>query len=163
MARKPLTVQELLTRLGAAPSRIADAVGDARPARLRARPGPDEWSAVEVLAHLRVCADVWGGCIDTILVADEPTIRAVNPRRWISTTGYAEEDFEDSLRAFTTQRVELLAVLQALAPGDWSRRAIVTGAGRPLVRTVHDYAQWLARHEQPHIEQIRRSVGAFTS
>jgi hypothetical protein len=26
-----------------------------------------EWSAVEVLAHLRACGDVWGGCIARIL------------------------------------------------------------------------------------------------
>ena len=149
--------------LGEAPFRIGDAVGDAAPDRLRASPGPDEWSVVEVLAHLRACADVWGGCIDTILANDEPTIRAVNPRRWISKTSYIDQSFEDSLRAFTAQRAKLLSVLEALAPGDWSRAAIVTGAGKPLVRTVHGYAEWLARHEQPHIKQIRRTVEAVMS
>jgi hypothetical protein len=46
--------------------------------------------------------------------------------------------------------------LEPIAPGDWSRAAKVTGAGKPLVRTVHFYAQWLAIHERPHIKQIER-------
>jgi hypothetical protein len=40
----------------------------------------------------------------------------------------------------------------------WSRAAIVTGAGKPLVRTMHTYAQWLATHERPHVKQIERIV-----
>jgi hypothetical protein len=34
----------------------------------------------------------------------------------------------------------------------------VTGAGKPLERTVLFYAQWLARHERPHVKQIERIV-----
>jgi hypothetical protein len=39
----------------------------ALPAELLATPGPDEWSANDVLAHLRACSDVWGGHIAAIL------------------------------------------------------------------------------------------------
>lgn len=161
--RKPLTVEQMLTMLGETTSRIAEAVARAAPGRLRVNPTPDEWSANEVLAHLRACADVWGGCIDTILVEDEPTIRAVNPRRWIRSTDYITQDFRESLRAFTGQRADLLSVLRPLAPEDWSRCATITGAGKPLERSVFDYAEWLARHERPHIRQICQTVEAVTS
>jgi hypothetical protein len=34
-------------------------------------------------------------------------------------------------------------------PGEWSVIEV-------LVRTVHSYTQWLARHERPHIKQVER-------
>jgi hypothetical protein len=59
------------------------------------------------------------------------------------------------------QRTQLLAILELLPPEDWSRTATVTGAGKPLKRTVLFYAQWLARHERPHLKQIERIVKAI--
>ncbi len=49
-----------------------------------------------------------------------------------------------------------MGILKPLAPEDWSRIATVTGAGKPLVRSVHFYAQWLATHERTHVKQIGR-------
>jgi hypothetical protein len=43
--------------------RTAALTGGLAPAQLQAVPAPDQWSATEVLAHLRACADMWGGCI----------------------------------------------------------------------------------------------------
>ncbi len=111
-----------------------------------------------MLAHLRACADMWGNCIAVIIAEDKPTIRAVNPTTWIKKTDYLEQEFQPSLQAFPAQRAERLAVLNPLAPKAWSRMATVTGAGKPLVRTVLSYAQWLANHERPHIKQIERIV-----
>ena len=121
-------------------------------------PNPAEWSANDVLAHLRSCADVWGNCIDVILAQATPTLRAVNPTTWIEQTDYREQAFQSSLHTFTTQRTELLAVLRPLAPEALSRAITVTGAGKPLERTVLFYAQWLAKHERPHLKQIARIV-----
>ena len=127
-----------------------------KPAQLLATPGPDEWSANEVLGHLRACADVWGECIMTILAEDKPTIRAVNPRTWIESTDYVDQAFRPSLQAFASQRAHLMTVLGPLAPASWARAATVTGAGNALTRTVLVYGQRMARHERPHVTQIRR-------
>jgi len=93
-----------------------------------------------------------------MIAEDEPTLRAVNPRTWINSTDYLDLEFRRSLRTFAAQRAELLAVLQPLPPEDWSRAATVTGAGKVLERTVLFYAQWLARHERPHVKQVERIV-----
>jgi len=158
MSTKSLTVEQILTMLAAAPLRLTELTADLPPAQLHTPPAPDEWSANEVLAHMRSCADVWGDCMATILTQDKPTIRAVNPTTWIKKTDYPGQDFHASLQAFTTQRTELLALLEPLAPEQWSRGATVTGAGKPLQRTVFSYAQWLATHERPHLKQIARIV-----
>jgi DinB superfamily len=157
---KLLAPEQLLTLLAAGPERIAALTAGAAPAQLRASPAAAEWSANEVLAHLRSCADVWGGCIMTILAEDGPTLRAINPRTWIKQTDYPELAFEPSLRAFTEQRAALLAVLEPLPREGWSRAATVTGAGAVLTRTVQDYAQRLAIHERAHVKQVGRIVKA---
>lgn len=158
MAERTLTPTEIMAMLAGAPPRIADLTRGLSAAALGSPPAPSEWSAVEVLAHLRACADVWGGCIGRILAEDRPTIRAMNPRTWIERTDYRELAFGPSFQTYALQRRELVALLESLAPEQWQRAGTVTGAGKTLERTVHFYAQWLATHERPHVKQIGRIV-----
>ena len=161
MPSRSLTSAQVLTMLAATPPRIAALTAPLLPAQLQTAPAPGEWSANEVLAHLRACADMWGNCIVAIIAQDHPTLRAINPRTWIDKTNYREQAFQSSLDAFTAQRADLLAALEPLAPEGWARAAIVTGAGKPLERTVMSYAQWLAEHERPHVKQIERVVNTM--
>ena len=160
MPNTSFTIEQVLTLLAETPPRLATLTAGLAPEELQTRPTPDEWSANEVLAHLRACADVWGNCILAMIAQDRPTLRAVNPRTWIKKTDYLELEFRPSLRSFATQRAELLAVLEPLPIDAWPRAATVTGAGKVLERTVLSYAQWLATHERPHIKQVARIVSA---
>ena len=158
MPNRSLTIEQILTLLAATPPRLEALTAGLTPAQLQTAPNHDEWSANEVLAHLRACADVWGGCIATIIAEERPTLRAVNPRTWIKRTDYRDQEFRPSLHAFSRQRADLLAVLAPLPLAGWSRTATVTGAGKVLERTVLFYARWLAGHERPHVVQITRIV-----
>ncbi len=160
MPNQSLTTQQVLTLLAETPPRLEALTAGLAPAHLLTAPNDGEWSANDVLAHLRACADVWGGCIAAIIAEERPTLRAVNPRTWIEQTDYRELEFRPSLRAFAAQRAGLLAVLEPLPPDGWSRAATVTGAGKTLERTVLSYARWLAEHERPHVKQIERIVSA---
>jgi hypothetical protein len=161
MPRRLFTIEQVLTMLPETPPRIAALTAGLGSDQLHATPNDGGWSANEVLAHLRACADVWGNCIVAMVSQDTPTLRAVDPRTWIRKTDYLEQEFQPSLQAFATQRTDLLAVLKPLAPEGWSRAATVTGAGKVLERTVLSYAQWLARHERPHLKQIQRIVNTM--
>ena len=154
-------IEQVLLLLAKTPSRLNTLTANLSSKELQMRPTPDEWSANEVLAHLRSCADVWGTCIMTIIAEDEPTFRAVNPTTWIKKTNYLALEFQPSLHSFTTQRTDLLTALSPLPIDAWSRSATVKGAGRDLKRTVLSYAQWLARHERPHIKQVERIVNTI--
>jgi hypothetical protein len=140
MPEIPFSIEQILTLMAEAPAHIATVTADLTPDQLRAAPDPDEWSANDVLAHLRACADVWGDCIAKIIAEDHPTIRAMSPRTWIRKTNYLDLQFRPSLEAYTTQRASLLVVLKSLRPEDWSRSATVKGAGKVLERTVLYYA-----------------------
>ena len=83
MPKRSLTIEQVLTLLAETPRRIAALTAGLAPAQLHTAPNHGEWSANDVLAHLRSCADVWGNCIEVIIAQDTPTIRAVNPTTWI--------------------------------------------------------------------------------
>jgi len=157
-ASRALTIEQVLTLLAETPPRLAALSAALSPAQLHTAPNHDAWSANDVLAHLRACADVWGGCMLTLIAEDAPTLRAVNPLTWIKKTDYLELEFRPSLRSFTKQRADLLAVLGPLPREGWSRAATVTGAGKVLERTVLFYAQWMAGHERSHVKQVGRIV-----
>ncbi|MFI5272702.1 MAG: DinB family protein [Ktedonobacterales bacterium] len=161
MPSRSLTIEQILTLLAATPPRIAVLTSGLAPTQLQSSPNHDGWSANDVLAHLRACADVWGDCIVAMIAEETPALRAVNPRTWIKRTDYLALAFRPSLRSFATQRAELLAVLEPLPHDGWSRAATVTGAGKVLERTVLFYAQRLARHERPHIKQVERIVNTM--
>ena len=156
MSRTSLSREQILSILTTTPSLIAELTDGLADIKLCTPFSPEEWSAHDVLAHLRSCADVWGNSILTIINQDRPTIPAINPRTWIKSTDYPDQEFRASLQAFTLQRAELLAVLEPLKPKSWPRSAIVTGAGNPLELTVHSYAERLAVHERQHVKQIKQ-------
>ncbi|MGA8206522.1 MAG: DinB family protein [Candidatus Dormiibacterota bacterium] len=153
-----MNVEQVLTILQETPDRLAEFTHGATPAQLRTAPARGEWSAAEVLAHLRSCADMWGQAIQVIVADDRPTLKAINPTTWIESTNYPQLEFRPSLNVFRSQRAQLLALLQSLPPGGWSRSATVVGAGKPLERSVYDYAERLARHEHVHWKQLQKTV-----
>jgi DinB superfamily len=155
-----LSIEQILTLLAKTAPHITELTAHLVPAKLQGGSGADEWSANDVLAHLRSCADVWGNCMMEIVAHKMPTIRAVNPATWIKSTDYPEQKFLSSLGSFSGQRTGLLAFLAPLSPNEWSRTATVTGAGAPLILSLHSYAHRLARHERTHVKQIERMADA---
>jgi hypothetical protein len=161
MTTRTLSIEQVLTQLAEAPTRISALSTNLSPAQIHTSPSPDEWSVNDVLAHLRSCSDMWGGSITRILAEDKPTFKAVNPRTWIKQTDYPGLEFHVSLQAYAAQRADLLLALEPLPYEVWSREATVLGAGKPLTRTVFTYAESLVVHERPHPKQITRIVKAI--
>jgi len=146
----PAEAEKLLHLLAATPHRIAAVSGGLDNARLHGKADEKAWSANDILAHLRACADVWGKSIMTMLTEEQPTLRYVSPRTWIRKTNYLDLEFLASFQAFTQQRDELLKTLKSLTIEDWSRAALINGREQ----TVFTYAQRMTQHEHEHCEQI---------
>ncbi|MCB0091926.1 MAG: DinB family protein, partial [Caldilineaceae bacterium] len=70
------------------PDRMTAASDKLTVAQLQGRPGSDEWSINDILAHLRACMDVWGKDIRTMLTEDNPRWRHLSPRTWLRKTNY---------------------------------------------------------------------------
>lgn len=121
---------------------------------LQTRPNRESWSANEVVAHLRACADVWGKDIRRMLTEDHPTWRHLSPRTWMGKTDYAEQPFSDSFAIFIKEREELLKLLTGLPLADWSRSANVIQRDKEREQTVFLCVRQMAIHEEGHMEQI---------
>ncbi len=127
MAAPKWTVEQVLDQLHATPVQLRKVARGVSPELLRRPPGPDAWSANDVLAHLRACADKWGDCATRIVQEDQPQLRGTEPRVWITKTDYPDLEFAASLRAFVRQRTALLAVLDELRPDEWRRTGTLVG------------------------------------
>ena len=163
VAKRQLGVDEIMAILPETPRRIAGATAGVRASRLRDAPAPGAWSVNDIFAHLRACHDVLGGSILRIVTEDHPAWKGINPRVWIKKTDYLDWEFAPAFERFTTQRRELLGVLEPLPADGWERTATVTGmVGDSYERTARYYGDWLARHERAHWRHIEAIVAALT-
>lgn len=151
-------IQAVLTLLSDTPKLIARIARGHSDQELHRKPAANAWSAQEVVAHLRACADVWGACIERMLAEDRPTIRYVSPRTWIKRTDYLQQSFRDSLREFSRRRSILVKTLEALDATAWSRGATFTATTLGREATVLRYARRIADHEVRHLGQLHRTV-----
>ena len=126
--------------------------------QLHRQPDVDAWSAQEIVAHLRACAEVWGRSIDRMLTEDHPTIRYVSPHGWIKKTDYLQQNFRETLKKFSEQRAVLVARLRKLTSSGWTRGATFTGTTSGRDGTVLSYATRIADHEVRHLDQLRRTL-----
>jgi hypothetical protein len=151
-------IGDLLRLLADTPGRLEGLSRGVEDQRLHRPPRDGAWSANEILAHLRACADVWGGSIQAMIDRDHPTLRYVSPRTWIRKTSYTSQPFSESLQAYTTQRRDLLGVLGALEPADWARGATFTGTTRGREQTIRSYVQRIVAHELEPCEQFQATL-----
>ncbi|CAN5589858.1 hypothetical protein BH09CHL1_BH09CHL1_12660 [soil metagenome] len=156
-----MATKRILDTLADNPAQMAALISDLTANQLRASPDSHGWSANDLLAHLRSCADVWGSCIASMPAQDDPTIRIVSPRTSISSTNYRELEYQVSWDVFIEQRINLLLILKSPSSQDWMRPAISKDARLTLNRTVQFYADLLARHERSHLKQLRQIFEAI--
>lgn len=150
MKATPAEINKYLGILSETPQRIGQAAKDMDRGRLQQRVDARSWSANDILAHLRSCADLWTHSIYAMLAENEPQFSDIDERKWAKITRYAELPFEESVQALSLQRKNLLRVLQELPFESWERAAIIFGRKH----TVFTQARRMAKHEAEHIEQL---------
>lgn len=153
-------IDQLLILLEETPRRLVAMASRFENTHLHNKPDQDTWSANDILAHLRACADVWGKSILTMLAQNHPTLRYVSPRTWMRKTDCHTQEFHLSLQAFANQRADLLRALKALSYADWARGATFTGTVSGRDQTIFSYAQRIVDHETAHLEQIESLLKA---
>ena len=79
----PDEIENYLSLLAATSRRLINATHGSDDVRLQYKSDEKAWSANEILAHLRSCADVWGDSIEAMLAEDNPTLPYRHPRQWI--------------------------------------------------------------------------------
>ena len=100
MKATPDEIEKYLKLLSETPRRIASVSRGIENSRLHLKPDEASWSANDILAHLRSCADVWGKTIQEMLIKDNPTLPYIHPRQWVKKTNYLELEFHTSFRLY---------------------------------------------------------------
>jgi hypothetical protein len=146
----PAEIARILPLLAETPRHITAVTSELEASRLSDASEPRGWTALQVLAHLRACADLWGFSIFAMLAEKDPALMLPDERRWANAAGYTRLDFATSLQAFTLQRDELLEVLGGLDLDGWRRGAVIDGRRH----TIFSQARRMAKHEDEHCAQI---------
>ena len=134
--------------------RITDSTAGVDEARLSTRLANDEWSVVQILAHLRGCIEIWSSEIYTMLEIDRPRLPKIHPRQWAKKQRYDTLTFAENFQAFKTAHDNLLPVLWELSPGDWGRSMKITGWEHSVFSHVRRWVQ----HEAQHCDQIEAAL-----
>jgi len=146
----PAEIEKYLHLLSNTTHRLMKATQGFDDVRLQYKSDEKTWSANEILAHLRSCADVWGDSIEAMLAEDNPILPYRHPRQWIKKTNYPYLLFPESFKAFRMQRKKLLKILKSLSFEDWSRAAMI----KHREHTVFSQTRRMALHEDVHCQQI---------
>ena len=145
------STEALLSRFAAIPAYIVQVIEGRSKEELRVKSAGNEWSMVEVFAHMRASDDIVTPRIYVILVRETPMLVAYDERRWAKIARYEQLDFHVSLHLFTMRRAELINVLRLLTSEDWQRVGIHEELGP---QTVLSIVSGLLEHEEEHCAQL---------
>lgn len=145
---------EVLETLSGTPSKIQDLIsaGDVPPPD-----GSDEWSAVEIIAHLADVEKLYRGRMQEMLTKRTPPyLRNFDQEAAAREGDYASRDLRASLEDFANERAETISLLMNLALKDWEKTGIHDQMGEV---SVEDLAERLIDHDEEHLAQLEQALG----
>ena len=172
---RELGIEARLGRLRQTPDDLERAIAGKADAELGRRPDAENWSAKEIVCHLRDVEELFQIRFHTVVALDEPRIlvlgasaddlaawriggaigHPLDPSRWAEERQYLRHDTHEALAAFRRRRGEVLMLLHGLSPGEWQRGGIHLSRGR---LTLADWVASLAAHDDNHLDQLRRAL-----
>lgn len=154
-----MDLDHVITQLTRQAEAIHALVQDVADAQARWKPGPDDWSLLEVIHHLYdEEIEDFRRHLDHILHhADQPWPR-IDPGSWVIQRRYNEQDPTAVLAKFLAERQESLAWLATLGAADWNAAFAMPWGGL----TAGDMlASWVA-HDLLHLRQLVELHYAWT-
>ena len=169
-----LPVADRLSRLRRTPGELDEAIADRDDGELGRRPDARNWSAKEIICHLRDVEELFqvrftrssrstsrassssGPRRRSRAVADRGLDSpSADPDRWVEERQYVRNDARLALAAFRQRRAEVLTLLESLSVSEWQRGGIHLGRGR---LTLGDWVVSLAGHDDNHLDQFHRAL-----
>ena len=130
---------------------IESLVAHVSTAEARARPAPDAWSILEVVAHLLdEEREDFRPRLDLVLHRPRETWPAIDPAAWVTARRYNDRELASTLSAFLAERARSLAWLAGLEAPDWGREHRASFG--PI--TAGDLAASWAAHDLLHTRQL---------
>jgi hypothetical protein len=156
-----LTAQErtaLIERYARGPALIRAALARMPAEAVQWRPGPERWSAHEIVVH---CADSESNAalrIRYLQAEAQPVIQGYDQERWARELAYHDHPLDVALATVEAVRAHTVPLLRRLGDAAWAR------AGRHTESGAYGAEQWLriyAEHLEKHAGQIERNLAAW--
>jgi hypothetical protein len=130
---------------------IASLVGGVTQQQAQVRPSPDEWSILEVIAHLYdEEREDFRTRLEIMLFRPQEPLPPIDPQGWVRQRGYNQKDLHQTLNDFLIEREKSLVWLRSLDQPDWE--AVYTNAYGSM-KAGDMLAAWTA-HDQLHMRQL---------
>ena len=158
MGMTPGERETLIARYEHGPVLLRDAFAQVPREAWKWRPGPEKWSAFEIVCH---CADSETNAAMRIrfLVAEEkPVVLGYDQARWAKALDYHQERIELALAAVDVVRARTVNLLRQMPDTAWEIVGTHTDSG-PY--TAEDWLRIYAEHLEKHSKQIERTVAAW--
>jgi uncharacterized damage-inducible protein DinB len=118
--------------------------------------GPDGWTVLEIMCHLRDYQEIFFGRIKQILEEYKPTFKTYDEKARMALVvenDYANQNLRNVYDDYGSTRLELIKILSSLEDEQWERLGNFPGLGEvdisvPIYHTMF--------HDSIHIEQIGR-------
>ena len=144
----------LVERLRANARVLEASIRGVAPAQARWKPAPDQWSLLEVTAHLAEEEVLdFRTRLDLTLHQPETEWPPIHPQRWVTERGYNGWDPEETLDRFLAERTRSLLWLEGLEAPDWERAHQHPRFGP--IRAGELMSSWVA-HDLIHVRQLNR-------
>ncbi len=167
--RAPRSTNETMTYVN--PERFQTALGRTRvilaalvadlsqSAAARATDGPDGWSVIEVVCHLRDFEGFFLGRAELMVTGGNPQLPAYDHEQLARERDYAHQELRQALRDYRRERERHLAFLAGLSPEQWSASGVHPEMG-PI--TLLDQTVQVSLHDLDHTHQIVKCLGRAT-
>jgi hypothetical protein len=132
---------------------VFDALRDITAAELDAVPGPNEWSARQVVHHLADSEMTSAIRLRRLLAEEQPLIVAYDQAEFARRLHY-DRPIEVSLEVLKAVRQASAEILERLSDVDWSREGAHSESG---AYGVEDWLEIYAAHAHDHAAQIARA------
>lgn len=143
---------ELLERFRRGAELVAVAITGAAGPELDFKPGPDQWSVRQIVAHLADAEAANVVRLRQVIAEDNPTLIPWDQNAWAERTDYAKRKPSQALDTMRQLRADNYQLLKDLPPEAYSR------TGNHLKRgtmSLLDMLRLFAEHAENHATQIR--------
>ncbi len=164
MQTKPcpeLSTPEAVKRLGQMPGFLHDVAGRVPGDRQRWKPGPEEFSLLEHVCHLRdLEREGYRVRIERILGEDRPLLPDFDGAKVARERDYLGESLPEALGGFGAARAHNLEVVSNLTAAQLGRSGLLDPGGEV---TIEGLLARMCAHDEEHREQVAELLKSLSS
>ena len=149
---------EVIDQYERGPAKVRAAVAGLTRDELTARPGPGEWSILEVVVHLSDSDCISIDRMKRMLSEDNPPLLYADETAYVDRLYTHDQDLEDAIVLMEVGRRQWARVLRKLPPEAFDRHGTHNKRGRV---TVGGMVPLYVKHIDDHLEFVRKKRAAL--